>query len=251
MPSRALPRNLLPSSTSVTSPRSREPAGTAVSPPTRTSRVTRASTRSSSLAVELETVFSICRPITEPESSTYSTNVGFGGSGGGSGRAGSASTGGGTRACSVSAGRSRHGPGSAGTVPDGRPGTDGRAVPFVALVDAGACCDAGAGRLVAAGVWLTRAGAEGAGAGRSARGRGLAAGALEAAGRDASTGADASGAAGAEGVADDEGVTAASVSVTGLGVAAWPVLAAGVAAGEADATTSAGAACVGPGLSAR
>ena len=95
MPRRALPRNLLPSSTSVTSPRRREPAGTAVSPPTRTSRVTRASTRSSSFAVELETVFSICRPITDPASSVYSANVGCGGSGGGSGRAGSASTGGG------------------------------------------------------------------------------------------------------------------------------------------------------------
>jgi hypothetical protein len=87
--------------------------------------------------------------------------------------------------------------------------------------------------------------------GRSARARGFAAGALED-GRDASTGAGtASGAGDAVGVGDDEGVTAASVSVTGAGVWGCPALAAGVPAGLADATTSAGAACVGPGFTAR
>ena len=61
------PRSLKrpPFSTRVTAPRTRDPAGITVVPSTFTSRVTRASTRSSSCAVSLETVCSSSRPMTE------------------------------------------------------------------------------------------------------------------------------------------------------------------------------------------
>lgn len=63
-PSRARVLNLPPCSANVTEPRTFEPAGTATCPATRTSRVTRPSTRSSTRAKSLEMVRSICTPMT-------------------------------------------------------------------------------------------------------------------------------------------------------------------------------------------
>src|SRR6185295_13344760 len=60
----------------------REPAGMATRSATFTSRVTRASTRSSTRAVSLVTVVSLCRPITESRETTSSSNVCCGGGGG-------------------------------------------------------------------------------------------------------------------------------------------------------------------------
>ena len=80
MPRRARSLNLPPRSTCITEPIAREPAGMATRSPTFTSRVTRASTRSSTRAVSLEIRFSVCRPITESEETTSSSNVFCGGS---------------------------------------------------------------------------------------------------------------------------------------------------------------------------
>src|SRR5580765_1199493 len=62
MPSRALSRTLPPRSTIVTSPCAFAPAGIATRSPTRTSRVTRATTSSSTRARSLVSDASICRP---------------------------------------------------------------------------------------------------------------------------------------------------------------------------------------------
>ena len=64
-PSRACSFIRPPRSTTLTDPITREPAGIATRPSARTSRVTRASTRSSTRAVSLDSEVSIRRPITE------------------------------------------------------------------------------------------------------------------------------------------------------------------------------------------
>src|SRR5688572_15201440 len=79
---RALPFMRPPRSTSVTEPRTVEPAGIAMRSVTRTSRVTRASTLSSTRASSLDTVRSICRPSTASDGTVRSTNSGAGGGGG-------------------------------------------------------------------------------------------------------------------------------------------------------------------------
>ena len=77
-----------PLSTSVTEPRTVEPAGMAMRFSTRTSRVTRASTLSSTRASSLDTVRSIWRPSTASDGTVTSTNSGADG-GGGAGGSGS------------------------------------------------------------------------------------------------------------------------------------------------------------------
>src|SRR5258705_1625952 len=79
MPRRALSRSLPPRSTIVTSPRAWEPAGIATRSPTRTSRVTRATTSSSTRAFSLVIAVSTWRPSTESVDTTRSTNRGAGG----------------------------------------------------------------------------------------------------------------------------------------------------------------------------
>ena len=74
MPSRARSLNLPPRSTDTTDPRARAPAGIATVSWTRTSRVTRASTRSSMRARSLVTDVSACSPITESAGTTSSSN---------------------------------------------------------------------------------------------------------------------------------------------------------------------------------
>src|SRR5688500_13875928 len=69
-----------PRSTTVTSPWTREPAGIATRSPTRTSRVTRAATASSTRARSLVMDDSISRPITESAATTSSSNSGPAGS---------------------------------------------------------------------------------------------------------------------------------------------------------------------------
>ena len=70
---RACSLNLPPRSTCDTEPSAREPAGIATRLPTLTSRVTRASTRSSTRARSLVTVVSLCRPMTESAETTSSS----------------------------------------------------------------------------------------------------------------------------------------------------------------------------------
>ena len=73
IPRRAVPFTLPPRSTSVTEPNTRDPAGIATRPLTSTSRVTRASTRSSSRARSDDSAVSTCNPITEEAGSTSSS----------------------------------------------------------------------------------------------------------------------------------------------------------------------------------
>src|SRR5262245_45449156 len=65
----------------MTDPTAFEPAGIAILSPTLTSRDTFASTRSSTLAVSLDSRVSVCSPITEFAETTSSSNVFCGGSG--------------------------------------------------------------------------------------------------------------------------------------------------------------------------
>ncbi len=81
MPSRARSLNLPPRSTSITDPSAFDPAGIAAWPPTRTSRTTWASTRSSTRARSLLSADSICSPSTESAETTSSSNDFWGGSG--------------------------------------------------------------------------------------------------------------------------------------------------------------------------
>ena len=79
-PSRAPSRSRPPRSTSVTSPRAFAPAGIAIRSPTRTSRVTRAITSSSTRARSLEIDVSTWRPTTEYADTISSSNSGTAGS---------------------------------------------------------------------------------------------------------------------------------------------------------------------------
>ena len=104
MPSRARSLNLPPRSTCITEPIARAPAGIATRSPTFTSRVTRASTRSSTRAVSLDTRFSVCSPITESAETTSSANVRAGGSAGRTGSCAACSSGRGDGVLSAIAG---------------------------------------------------------------------------------------------------------------------------------------------------
>src|SRR5262245_54919483 len=81
MPRRARSLNFPPRSTATTVPRARLPAGIATWPPTRTSRTTWASTRSSTFDRSLLSDVSVCRPMTESAATTSSEKVFAGGSG--------------------------------------------------------------------------------------------------------------------------------------------------------------------------
>ena len=79
-PRRARSRTLPPRSTSVTSPKAFAPAGMTTRSPTLTSRVTRATTLSSTCALSLVTGDSNWRPMTESAATTSSSKNGAGGS---------------------------------------------------------------------------------------------------------------------------------------------------------------------------
>ena len=105
-PSRALVFILPPRSTMITSPSTRAPAGIATRPSDITSRVTRASTRSSTCAVSLVSEVSTFSPTTDDAGTTTSTIRGTGGGGGGSGSGatGAVATGAGVAATGSTAG---------------------------------------------------------------------------------------------------------------------------------------------------
>src|SRR4029079_18737071 len=218
-PRRACSFTLPPRSTSVTEPITREPAGIATRPADSTSRVTRASTRSSMRARSDASDDYICRPMTDAAGRITSSNCGaFGGSGCTSnGFAGSGAGAGGGAATGAGCGS----------------GCEAGAL-FADAVLAGA---AGSACVLRAVVVAAVAGCEGVRSGR--RADEVAAG-LPADGsvRAADVGTAGAAAVDAAGAADGL-VTADSVSATGCGVVGLLAAAAGSVAGGAVAAIGA------------